>query len=1284
MNVENRSKQNRTQQNRIKQNRSNANVENRSKQHRAKQKRTKLNSSNMSVENRSKQNRTQQNSSNISTNDRSKQNSQKELKRNWKYAVRETLFFAGINKEYVSFGGGGPVVFDAMSSVDKGSSMDEGYNAGLPSRIVPLEAVPEQMSKAVPHSAQELISSQEIITDVDGMRSQKETATYLNRQEAGEVGLGREVPMQKANLLSPYGRELRYQGDSRTPPAGKGTLEARNGRRPGAQENFIGSPTNKDRFTGNGEEKSGDAPVSSAEHHDLEGIPTEAESDNEPFPEEAMSIASQVSPVDAVGVAHQLEVQQSENAARAQEATRMSQAEEMRPGEESRVSHSGSKNDLEGGSLGREDSEHNSRPHASLQSSNANHGNLKPDSASQEIYKASKGDSYANENANINRDSHRNVDAHNDVEQSHEYMQSHYADQAGLTGSPGQSNQKSGNEVTQTPASYAKIFDGQGKYKGSVQEGSSAMQVGEATSGNKAVNINNEPERKPGDFMSKSSKDLRVKEAGKSMPNSDGRVLQEAGRGNADIKESSNQYRQVPQHPPMEQEVASIGKGASFQEKEGKFSEPKVGFRETGSQEPLRTVANSLGHDQGTGGREASLRESGRKEPCKHCDIYPEVTYSLESSDAKAGPLKCKGCGPNVTFKPTVENISLNMSVSDKLVSSKQPQTMKPVPVPQTKGAISDKDSDAHFANSGKNGSVGTISSWENGATREASTSPARSEYHEQGALNDQRASWDQSESRGLSGPGGQTALRTALRTAHEQGDAGVLASGGNHNVASPTSTKPLALSQSNSPLLHDYPGNGDVMEFTNSKAAGTPSEQHNVERGESEPKRVSKQNDRKDDNKSKAEPVSRYPASKVSTDSETKGNSDAKPSSERIPVNSPAVKEATASRLDSRNASSNGKASNITTLVEIISKGMKALRESNFDIESSGKLRNGGTNETRQGDESRHQGNETESRNARIQTVKTKGDASSGFNGAEMVGAFRGAARPGQMVAQMHGEKQDQNTKLLDSSGIKGPDREKISDSSRFDPDGNFSDDSLQYPKHGWHEKNCERNPEQCKLQLSASVRPNENSSMDKTSQSGTGKVRKPDAECTTFFSLPDRQKRKLSKQKLKRYKKNCMQHGQEPLNVLDIKNDDGKLADKLKQGSAVSNAGQKAKNLDKINLSAAKIKIASLLSQETPEKSAPPGFRPGYTTMAFEHGAVIPDKKLEETPDTAETFVSRTARPDFSSLAGEAAGKSSDLAYYFNQKNEQKDKGMLMRAIPEADGASTATTNFNSPYGE
>ena len=1215
--------------------------------------------------------------------------------------------------------------------------MSEGYNAGLPARLTHLQPVPEQMSKAVPHLAQELMSSQEIITDIAGRRAQKDAAAYLNRQEAGEVGLGREVPMQKGDLMSPYGRELRYQGDTQgryqdgqRGTGGKGNYHAAASYRP--EERPL---TSSDR-------KSAGNKVQGEDHQDLERIPTEAESDNEPFPDDAMSIPSQVNPAEAVAVAKPAGMQKNEPSTKEQESNKVSHEEEARLGDVSRFGHAAGKGDQEREreSHRKEDSRQDSKPHGSLQQANVKQGDFPTRGKSQEI------------------------------------LQSHDA----LHGNGDSSKVSSSSQYANRPPNGPENGVMQAKGQGQNEYGESPAERN-GNSASQGLKLQNSKDMKG--FREHSVKNPGTGLYGENAGNAGfkgKKVAEENMRDAARYSNAMNDvgYKQETQHMPTDKERLNENRGKNFQEKDAKFVEKNDHFRGNEDNEKL-----SKGESSWTGQRDANNREYyhdiNREDPCKHCDIYPEVSYKLESSDAEAGPLKCKGCGPNPKFTPVVEKLGLNMSVNDKLVSPKEPQTMKPVPLPQTKGDISGKfyhdinredpckhcdispevsykleSSDAQAGPlkckgcgpnpnftpvleklglnvsvndklkypqepqtmkpvplpqtkgeiSGKggqlrpnagiegaeyHGSLQQSASHENNALREHGPSRDQSSSHDksssfeqgptrEGLSHDQSASRDQGASRDQSRSRGQGNDLKSQNELYQHHASRMNEPGGNYIE---NDHDKLTMSQNSNTLLKDAANGEAVMKFAKNREDESSSQRHNSE------ERESKFKDAKETNKNHDEENS--PSNSHS--SQFKGDKYPGPSQETSTAESPEPAAANIPSQESIKELSDGKEKNITTLVEIISKGMRALRESNFDIGTNGKLRagskenegpkNGAESVERQekerNDEKEH-GKQGQDGDSRVKPIKAKDGSTSAALDSLKPGTFPVAVKPEQIVSQMHGGKHGSNDVPGDNVRNTGPEGERFKEKGRADADGNFSDDSL--PKHAWHKAKCADNPELCKAdgsstQIGGRLKGNENKP-DKMSLQKPSNDHKPNPECAAFFSLPDRQKRKLPQHKLARYKKNCLPHHQsdlEPLNVEDIKNDDTGLGGGSKTNNALISTGQKTSNLDKINLSAAKLKIASLLSQETPEKTAPPGFHPGYTTMAFAHGAAM--------PDTAETFVSKTGRPDFSSLAGESGGKSSDMSYYFNQKNDQKEKDMLMRAVPEPNGGQT---DINNGYGK
>lgn len=1163
----------------------------------------------------------------------------------YKYYIKYDISIIGVNKEYVSFGGGGAVVFDALHTADRANSMSEGYNAGLPSRAAPLPVQPEQMSKAVPHSAQELISNQEIIKDVSATQPQKEAAAFLNRQEAGEVGLGREVPMQKANLLSPYGRELRYQGDVALKANGaiQGMERAQANR---DDQKPFRLEANKGQFQEINGGKELDKTVSSEEHHDLEGIPTEAESDNEPMPDEAMSIAGQAGPFDSAGVPQNSAMQKGEKFTKEQETGRM--AEETKQRDMPRFRGADDKEQAMG-SQARMESPLGNKQHEGLRSTDVSSDAFQLSGQSQATY---IGHTHGEKNA--------------------------------YPGSMAEGNkEKPGNEIDVKHTNNQQAANVRDTYQ-------------ERTASENKAYYDSKPQK---NLNAPASQHLQLESEkqrqGFKTEKTNFKNMEKENRG-ADQERTvpaekdvhqRGENTQISQRVSPGQDALNGNRDSAFQENARKFFGTKDDFRERGETGQLSSITNRIAEQRGMMHGEDGIHENAREPPCKHCNINPEVTFKLESSDAESGPLKCKGCGPNPKFTPVVENLGLKMSVNDKTVSPKVPQTMTPVPMPQTKAEVTTdnqgraRSSDVADTRDGFAGIHEPMGQMEKGF---------ETSLHKQMTENKLGTSRDQSGhnlsrgqdlSHGYDLSHGQRVSQGAESLEPQQAKPSSHQSSATEYEGSPNSMamKEPAAGQIQGSLLRDTPGASTVMRFANKGDDGAPSANHKTERVKNDAKNIAKQEEKEDKEGMKNNEESLIKSSQAQSEKgpQTEGTSstiNAKETGSNVGV------AGFSSKPEPSNASSGGKGTNITTLVEIISKGMKALRESDFDIEEGSKMHgyNGGGSK-----ESNDSKNVTEGKN------QNRDDKENGKQGDAIQqspkklqeetqnAAGNAATKPGEMMTQMHGGKHGATG---DVEAGHRPAYSKSMEGGTPDPDGNFSDDSLEYSKHAWHEKDCKKYPDQCKgfsKQSNLGPRPNGNN------RAGGANAEKPSSECEEFLNLPEKQKRKLSKQKMKRYKRICILHHHssdaEPLDVADIKSDDGGPDDKPKQ----KQSGQKTANLDKLNLSVAKLKIASLLSQETPEKTAPPGFHPGYTTMAFEHGAVIPEKKMEEMPDTAETFVSRTSRPDYSSLAGESAGKNSEMSYYFNQKNDQKEKDMLMRALPESNRASAVETNLNNPFG-
>ena len=1204
-------------------------------------------------------------------------------------------FHTGANKEYVSFGGGGPAVSDALKTGENSTSMSEGYNAGLPSKFVASKTTPELMSQSIPHSTHELVSNQEIIKDVDGMRVQKEAAAYLNRQEAGELGLGREVPMQKANLLSPYGRELRYQYNNPV-----------NGELPFGKGNWAG------QLGPGGKRKNNvDGKISGDDHQDLDRIPTEAESDNEPFPEDAMSIANQLKPIEIASAAKQRMGQQS---TREQEGNRIDRVNDMRLGVVSRFGHANkSTNDDKEASFGRPDPAQDSKSREMFQSHDITY--------SQEA-------------------------------KLHAYPTPQHANEATMLENMNYEKSKGGMTVQPLVKNAP---HGPEEQRALMYDKSSGYQEAERTAGGAATyhgkSEGNIRDAAPQRFGSQDNKNLLENEeqqpgTGLYRENSNNVDMQigKAAKGKMSTNEKENTGdKQVTQ-------LLLLNKGGQNESGETNSGTDKEFLKKGGSptenreHEHTSTTENSSNRQQGSNSVQQVNKDNYRGEPCKHCDIYPIVTYSLESSDAEAGPLKCKGCGSHPKLMPVVENLGLNMTVTDKLVSPKYrlvPQGTKMIPIPYTKGEITNSEgqfkakdnlqttkNDEYIDN--QRGQEKSASKEYHGFYENKALHNQKDAQHGNEALHNQRSEYSSSQFRstssdkanqsgastsydsngasrqngsfkptvpGSNGPLHENSVSQVQSTPYGQKPAQTQTSQREQqllyapsqdnsfikNVNKETDHLKLAKEQAEKALPGDAVSgeparpkteNGygvSSMKFTNEKAkedAQTPSQSTVL-----------------DNHKSLAPKVGSVPQGKEANESLNNAN-------DKTAAPPAATTESGPKHDLSRDTNDDRKSTNVSTLVEIISKGMKALRESNFDIEGNNNS-NKERNEDPKNGKGDGQGAKGTNGNKEHGSQKEESDAmpahkqtglSSVSLGAPKPENFPTAVQPERVVSQMHG---GSHNSIDIEAGVGNDKSDSKTPQGRVRPgaDGRFSGGSLEFPKHAWHERKCADNPELCK-EGSGTIGQSHSSAQNENSIHATRPTigDKSDSECGTFFNLPERQKRKLPKKKLEKLKRNCMPHHQsdiEPLNVVDIKNEDTNRGDKVKNNAALLNPGQKGSALDKINLSAAKVKIASLLSQETPEKTAPPGFHPGYTTMAFSHGAAIPEKKQDTMPDTAETFVSKTDRPDFSSLAGESSGKSSDMAYYFNQKNEQKEKDMLMRALPEANGA---IANFNNPYGK
>ena len=1134
--------------------------------------------------------------------------------------------------------------------------MSEGYNAGLPSRMAPVTMMPEQMSQHVPHSPQELISSQEIIKDVDGTRAQKETAAYLNREEAGEVGLGREVPMQKGNLLSPYGRGLRYQATNQ-PNAATSTRE--------------GSRAQQLEKSSNWESK-----VFEDVHQDLDRIPTEAESDNEPFPEDAMSIASQQTPIEIASAAKQLSYQNT----REQGPKRISHVGDAQLGVVSRFGHTNKDN-----------KEH--------EQEFRNKEEPQRDGKSQGLFQPK--DMKHNEEETLRAHLLSQAENHDKTKEGGKY--------------------EKGKEIAGMQSTAINAKNGQDRNRGPVYYETSGYQNSGTSTGNAvtygskiAGNIRETALQKFG------AEDIKGRMGNEALQTGMGFHQQNTGNidGQSRINKNENtdegnlrNHNHVIQNLLINNKEVS-GNDAGNQERESKFLQQDQSSQGK-AQDGMGTKENNYGrqHDGG--------------EPCKHCDVYPEVTYNLESSHAEVGPIKCKGCGPHPKFTPVVEDLGLNMSVSDKLVAQKFPQTTKPIKVPQTKADITDKvpqsKPSANLESSTHNGNTDEHRAWQQNVQQGYNAFRQKEPRNENEVGHNQGNSYAPYTSQGKgtasdginsNGPNAPSRMHVSSKQSESnevnlssapstQNDQPVLQSHKTPYMQSSVQEKifqkeqsPLRVSSQTSGIemmngkdLLGEAGRGKQLKAYTSVGENVPLRAKAESQGNNLPIQDVKNFAKESSTRLKKPALT----SKIDTASQGKGERDASAIQSDKTAATAAGTAQNGPKYDKEAEENEEKSNNLTSLVEIISKGMKALRESNFDIggknnqrkESNDIPTNGKDEEKiiKDGNEKKEHGKQKEDGDVKVKPVHTHSGSLSASGGAPIPESFPAAMKPEVVASYVQRGANNKNIDVGGSVGNNLPDGKKVESTGKFDGGGSSSEELLDTPKHAWHERKCLDNPELCKGSVSQGETPGANSMLSKRPT----KSSKFNPECATYFNLPERQKRKLPKLKIERLKRNCMPHHQnniEPLNVPDIKNEDMTLGEKQKTNDALLSAGQKTSALDKINLSVANAKITSLLNQETPEKTAPPGFHPGYTTMAFEHGAVIPEKKQDAMPDASETFISKAARPDFSSMAGEASGKSSEMAFYFNHKNDQKDKDMLMRALPEA--AVGAITNTNNLYGE
>ena len=1319
------------------------------------------------------------------------------------------ILIIGVNKEYVAFGGGGSVVFEAIKPDGKGASMTEGYNAGIPSSLTPDQAMAEKMTKEVPHMPHEMFSSQEIIPDISSSKGQAVAASYLNRQESGEIGLGREVPMQAVDKSSPYGRGLHYAVDSgRQKTTGNGgTAQATRIQKSG-DENMVMSNRkyNKEvKFTQN------EAP--DPESHNAEAIPAEAEADNEPLPVESMIMPSQVKPVQSALFAEKPDTQKEGEAIRQSGALQLSDLSANRVADKgsshSKYAKDGSyqqnetysaknsktaldRNKQQSMQFHDHDGTDNVRGHERLQAdsgkngadfqrkqplpddrpSSANnaipihHNNFQGDEKGRQFETGSSSAKYPNE------DSGREMThSENSKSMSENKQQMHDDKEESGVGAQGVSDQKSGKsgdhslggQKPSSPGIENHGFDRQRVNGMEYNKGLPGIEQ-QGYYGNKNSGFSKPPN--PASKQQTDSVSPKQDQAKERDPckHCDIKPEVEFKLEASDMETGPSKCKGCGKNPELKPEIENLGMNVSVS---NKIVSPMT--VETNAEDfkgpmsvPLQTKQNlhpsqgdSPGSQRGSENlvfktqkkvdniQELKNNHFGQNRPeeehkneayqesshqhnnpvlCKHCDVKPEVEFKLEASDMETGPSKCKGCSKNPELKPEIENLGMNVSVSNKIVSpmkviTKAGDTMKvstkgkePVPL-QTKQTLH-KGYEDSSASESKNEQLAV-----KGKQNENSGSTKYS-----GASSNRFLDGDQTRPIALKDtPDDQKFMKFTGDKQQEFGNQKHYAERPENEVnklATQSETRPssshLDISPKQSTVSYFAEQKENSKETTQHKETGNQGSNKNMP-AENAPITSPSQNhvsatSVKDNNQGhetqKLLPVNKpknakAPGTTVHISSFLENDSvPGKHLLKNAPSGDPSTEEQHRATTSTVGFVEDQKSSNISKLVEIITKGMKALRESNIDIGDEKKL-SGHLNKDEDMNRKKEEDSDDQSKGKmkekeRKGAEKTEDKKIAAKEKGDLASAFPIVTEPQEIVSKLvNGDsKQSDSNKFKDDS-------HKIEDTidsgENSFPQKNIAEEFDQ-PKNGWHQKNCDKNPELCRgLDAGNKGRPSKDNNdktednLDKIIAKGllqNAKASQLETDCDSFYSLPERQKRTFSRALIARYKKDCLQQNQkvEPLNVDDIKNEDSDHNDPIAQKlrlKAASGAKPIAGNIDKINLSSAKLKIDSYLKQEAMSKP-PSDFHPGYTTIAFPQEAAIAEKRLETMPDTSETFISRTARPDFSSLTAENSGKSSEMAFYFNQKNKQKGKDTLMRALPDRGAAKPDAGSSGNSYGK
>ena len=268
----------------------------------------------------------------------------------------------------------------------------------------------------------------------------------------------------------------------------------------------------------------------------------------------------------------------------------------------------------------------------------------------------------------------------------------------------------------------------------------------------------------------------------------------------------------------------------------------------------------------------------------------------------------------------------------------------------------------------------------------------------------------------------------------------------------------------------------------------------------------------------------------------------------------------------------------------------------------------------------------------------------------------------------QNSGKEEGNSATALSSSA---PNTKVDREPNSMEDNHNEAADSHEQHKNAWHAHHCDLHPEDCQDTKSSSSQKEEGKGFNKISEE---KVSHQDDECKNFYNLPERLKRKLPKSKISMYKRNCMP---KPSKSRPDSNDGTNSQQSSK--SSGKDAAESMKLLDTILTDANK----TPLSPAAAAKATSSGFHPGYTTIELAKPDVSDEKKVDEMPDTSETFMSRAVRPDFSTMPGETPGKSTDMAYYFRHKSDPSEKSMLLRAIPSSKQERVYTDSSSNVYG-